>query len=94
MEQKSENIQNLIIKLISTIKQVGESLEIETPSFIFRLYKLISSSLPAELRIQNNQFQVSSFCSLYNFNCSEQIISLKVNLFLFTKNINPRLFEN
>jgi hypothetical protein len=81
LEQKSENIQHLIIKLISNLLQVGNSLEIETPSFIFYFYKLNSSSLPTGFRLQNNQFQISSFCSLYNFNCSEQIISLKVNYF-------------
>ncbi len=78
-EQKSENIQNLIMKLISNLIDVGDSLEIETPSLILHFYKLNSSILPTELQIQNNQFQISSFCSLYNFNCSEQIITLKVN---------------
>ncbi len=78
-EQKSENIQNLIMKLISNLIDVGDCLEIETPSSMFNFYKVNSSVLPTELQIQNNRFQISSFCSLYNFNCSEQIISLKVN---------------
>ena len=68
-----------MINLISNLIDVGDSLEIETPSLMFNFYKLNSSILPTELQIQNNQFQISSFCSLYNFNCSEQIISLKVN---------------
>jgi hypothetical protein len=79
LEKQSENIQNLILKLISNLIDVGASLEIETPSLMFNFYKLNSSVLPTELQIQNNQFKISSFCSLYNFNCSEQIISLKVN---------------
>jgi hypothetical protein len=85
LEQQSENIQNLILKLSSNLIDVGASLEIETPSLILNFYKLNSSVLPTELQIQNNQFQISSFCSLYNFNFSEQIISLKVN-FLFKRN--------
>ena len=81
MEQKSENIQNLMIKLISNLIDVGDSLEFETPSSMFNFCKLNSSVLPTKLQIQNNQFQISSFCSLYNYNCSEPIISLKVNFF-------------
>ena len=73
------------MNLISNLIDVGDSLEIETPSLMFNFNKLNSSVLPTELQIQNNQFQILSFCSLYNFNCSEQIISLKVN-FWFMRN--------
>ena len=76
LEQKSEKILALLIKMILNITQLDEKIEIKTPSFMLLLVKTNSTSLPAEINISNNKFILPSICQIKN--CSKQIVSYLV----------------
>ena len=80
MELKSLTLQKLLVEKISDIIQDEDSLKIQTPSFIFNVYKLYSNNLPKGLSIEKSFFKLPSFCSLTNRNeCDNQEITIKVN---------------
>jgi hypothetical protein len=79
LEQKSESIQKSLIKSLANLIQVGDNIQIKTPSFLFNLFKLNSSNVPTELSVEKNQILMPSFCSLSKCNCSEQVVLLKVS---------------
>ena len=86
MEQKSESIENALLEIISYIIQEGDSLQIQTSSFIFNVLKFYSNDMPPALSIQNSFFTMPSFCILTNTNnCKNQIITLKVILRILEK---------
>jgi len=69
-----------LVKNIAFILYVGESVNIQTPSFIFSVYKLNSKHLPPKLTIHNCLFSLPSFCKLTKRNsCKNEQIILKVN---------------
>ncbi len=79
MEQKSESIENALLQIISHIIQEGDSLQIQTSSFLYNVLKFYSIDMPRELIIQNSYFTIPSFCILTNTNnCKNQIVTLKV----------------
>ena len=63
LEMKSERIQNNLLSIANKILIENESLAIQTPSFIFNLLKLSSSSERSSLdfRIQNSGFDLPRF---------------------------------
>jgi hypothetical protein len=88
LDQKSERIQNLITQIISNLLQMGNSYEIETPSFFMKHFILnvsCNNNWPfEELSFQSGKFKLPPFCDLVgneNYNCSSSsAIVLKVNL--------------
>jgi len=77
LDQKSERIQNLITQIISNLLQIGNSYEIETPSFFMKHFILNVSSINnwpfEELSFQSGKFKLPPFCDLVNnenYNCS------------------------
>ena len=87
MDQKSERIQNLITQIMSNLLQIGNSYEIETPSFFMKHFILNVSNnnnWPFEvLSFQNGKFKLPPLCDLVNknFNCSSSnALVLKVKL--------------
>ena len=90
MDQKSERIQSLITQIMSNLLQIGNSYEIETPSFFMKHFILNvpkNNNWPfQELSFQSGKFKLPPFCDLVNdksFNCSSiNVVVLKVtNIF-------------
>ena len=83
MELKSAKLETSISKIISNIIDLGDSFQMQTPSFIVNHFKLNAIHLPYELTIEDCVFKLPSFCDLINdnninINCSNEIILLKV----------------
>ena len=76
-EQKSNNILNLITKMLANLLQIGETLQIQTPSFIINYYKLQAYNLPTKFNIANSIFTLPSFSNLTS-QLSNQTIILRV----------------
>ncbi len=91
LDQKSERVQNLITQIMSNLLQIGNSFEIETPSFyINHLILNISNNnwpLTNKFSFQSGTLKMPSFCDLMvksNLNCSSvNALVLKVILALF-----------
>ncbi len=66
LEQKSEKVQMLITKMLSNLISPG--------------YVLDSSNLINELNLENNVFNIASFCDLTNNinDCNNKFITIKV----------------
>jgi hypothetical protein len=94
LDQKSERVQNLITQIISNLLQIGNSYEIETPSFFMKHFILNVSNNDnwpfEEMSFQGGTFKLPPFCDLVNdknFNCSSSnALVLKVTLFYMMKN--------
>ena len=85
MNQKSERVQKLITHIMSRLLNIGNSHEIETPSFFMKHFILnVSNKLNLnELCFQSGIFKLPSFCDLVqpNLNCSKiNAVIAKVNL--------------
>jgi len=85
LNQKSERVQKLITHIMSRLLNIGNSHEIETPSFYMKhLILNVSNKLNLnELCFQNGIFKLPSFCDLVqpNLNCSKiNAVIVKVNL--------------
>ena len=80
MEQKSEKVQMLITKILSNLISPGDKFLIQTSSLIVIHYVLVSSNLNNQLNLQNNVFNIASFCDLTNNinECNNNIITIKV----------------
>jgi hypothetical protein len=94
LDQKSERIQNLITQIMSNLLQIGNSYEIETPSFFMKHYIFnVSNNYNwpfEEISFQGGIFKLPPFFDLVNdknFNCSSSnALVLKVKLFYMMKN--------
>jgi hypothetical protein len=91
LEQKSEQqVQTIVTSILVNLMQKGESLKIETNSFLMQYFVIESSSL--ESTTQNNYIQLPSFCDLTQSinNCSHNFIncSFDVSLRLQSLQIN------
>ncbi len=80
MEQKSEKVQMLITKMLSNLISPGDNFLIQTSSLIVNHYVLDSSNLINELNLENNVFNIASFCDLTNNinECNKKFITIKV----------------
>ena len=80
MEQKSEKVQMLITKILSNLISPGDKFLIQTSSLIVIHYVLDSSNLINQLNLQNNVFNIASFCDLTNniSECNNKLITIKV----------------
>ena len=88
MEQKSERVQNLITQIMSNLLQIGNSYEIQTPSFYMNTFilNISNNNLPVNvLSFQSGTLKLPPFCDLIvksNLNCSNfNFLALKVILF-------------
>jgi hypothetical protein len=84
LELKSEKVQMLISKILSNLISPGDSFLIQTTSLIVNHYVMNSSNLINQLNLQNNVFNIASFCDLTNNinTCSNKFITIKVNSFV------------
>ena len=88
MDQKSERIQNLITQIMTNLLQIGNSYEIETPSFFMKHFILNVSNNNnwpfEEMSFLGGKLKLPPFCDLVNnknFNCSSSnALVLKVKL--------------
>jgi hypothetical protein len=80
LEQKSEKVQTLITKILSNLISPGDSFLIQTTSLIVNHYVMDSSNLFNQLNLQNNMFNIASFCELTNNinECNNKLITMKV----------------
>ena len=72
LEHKAEKVENSLIKTVSNLMQIGEGLNIRTPSFILDLNRINSLNFPSEIKIQKSFIKLPSLCELVNTNCSYQ----------------------
>jgi len=81
-------VQNMITTILTNIIKQGDSLTIETSSFLVNHLVLNSSNLAASITMQNTVIKLPSFCDLTNniLNCSQQIITQRVIL-IFLKSL-------
>ena len=75
-------VQNMVTSILTNIIKQGDSLTIETSSFLVNHLVLNSSNLAASITMQNTVIKLPSFCDLTNniLNCSQQIITQRVIL--------------
>jgi hypothetical protein len=80
LELKSEKVQMLISKILSNLISPGDSFLIQTTSLIVNHYVMNSSNLINQLNLQNNMFNIASFCELTNNinECNNKLITMKV----------------
>jgi hypothetical protein len=85
LEQKSEKALAILAKIIMNMTQLEDIYLIETSEFILIHKKSNVSSLPLDIEIENNTFQLPGLINLIDnknkINDTNQIM-LKVNLFL------------
>jgi hypothetical protein len=83
-EQKTEKVLAKLTKIILNMTQLEDMFSIETPTFLLVHKKSNVSSLPIDMRIENNSFQLPVSLNLTNKNNrtnQTKIITLKVNDF-------------
>jgi len=84
LEQKSEKALAILIKIIVNMTQLGDIYLFETSEFILIYKKSNVSSLPLDMEIENNTFQLPGLINLIDnknkINDTNQIM-LKVNIF-------------
>ncbi len=84
-ETKSERVLKKLTKIILTQTQLKDMISIETPTFILVHKKTNVSSLPFDMEIDKNTFQLPGFFNLTTnnkqINATNQI-TLKVNDFI------------
>jgi hypothetical protein len=86
LEQKTEKVLEKFTKIIMNMTQLEDMFSIETPTFILVHKKSNISSLPFDMGIENNSFQLPIFSNLTNNKNQTnqtQEITLKVNDFNF-----------
>jgi hypothetical protein len=87
LEQKSERVQNLITQIMSNLLQIGNSYEIQTPSFHMNnfILNISNNNLPLNVfSFHSGTLKLPPFCDLIvksNLNCSNfNFLGLKVIL--------------
>ena len=73
MEQKSERVQQLLLNILFDLIELGDSINIQTPSFNFLFKKIISTELK-----EIKHFWLPSFNELVNGNHSSHYIAYRV----------------
>ncbi len=81
LEQKSEQVQDIFISILSNLMKKADNFTFETQSLLVNHYILDSTNVPSVLTLKNSTVLLPSFCEMtnnINNNCSAQTIILKV----------------